>query len=268
MRERGACAAVVVFGLLGPCRADLILDDFETSTLGVLPDNWNDFATLVPGGGGPFPSTVTIDTTGPDGQPTRAAQIVRAVSTSQGIHADLTPADRITMSLDARVDAFDDETVVVRSWPLAFGFFQQTGAAIDPNRLPQAVVAIDTSTRRWLLYVQRSENQADNVLFFLSATRVVEGQWYHASIDVDALSGQIRSLVTDASGAVIIDSTRTIPQWKPQWARYDIAAAFDGEYGVNSTLGNLTTLDNIAITPAPGAMAMGLSVLCLGRRRR
>ena len=189
---------VVIAALTGSiassASAQPLSDDFESYDVGSLPGTpWQDISTRIDNPTIPAPTASVINTTGADGSPTRAVQIVDERGTSSGIFADIQPADHHVFRMDVRIDQFSD---VQGAWPGGIGLLQDENAA-DFNGDPQAVLYA-WQDRRWHLFIKNSPAGAPNSSFDLllaGLPRINVGRWYTLELEVDTQAGAFNASV-------------------------------------------------------------------------
>lgn len=242
-------------------------DDFESYDVGELPGApWLDISTRIDNPTVPSPSALVVDTTGPDGSPTKAVQIVDEIGTSSGVLSEIAHADRHVMRMDVRIDQFSDAS---GAWPGGIGFLQDEGAA-DFNGDPQAVLYA-WQDRRWHLFIKNAPASSTSGIDMLitGAPRIRPGTWYTLELKVDTQIGEFDASVFDAaSGDLLGQQSFSFPNWDPQFGEFDALAAFDGEGGATGgTFGGVSTYDNVSYIPAPPAAALAAIAVMMARLR-
>lgn len=252
-----------------PCptaRADIV-ETFESSATGQLPGApWSDISTAIDHPTVASPTGSVIETTGPSAALTRAFQISVARGTSQGIIAPITPQPIHHVAAAIRIDRHPSPAYY-GDWNASLGFIQDRPVATDINQNPQAVVYV--YLERW--YFFGATNFSSNfVNIELGPAPVVTGEWYHVELAADTTIGSFTIDVRDQSGAVQVDRTVSVPNWKMSLGAYNRLAAFDGDYSGKAAQSGQFTIDDIVYSPSPGAsLAMGaVAVVALTRRRR
>lgn len=233
--------------------AEPINDDFESYAPGTFPGApWQDVSTRIDNPTVPAPTAFVLETTGADGLPTQAVQIVDNIGTSSGVMTEIQPADRHTLRMDVRIDQFSD---VRGSWPGGIGFLQDEGAS-DFNADPQAVLYA-WQDGRWHLFVKNSPDglpirNTDRIL--AGIPRINPGTWYTLQLEIDTTTGVFDASVYNATtGELLGEDSLNFTDWDPQFGRFDAIAAFDGEGGTAGTVGGVSTYDNFSYIPAPSA---------------
>ncbi len=258
-RTLAAISTALVLALTGRHAGAAIVDTFESYVPGTFPGGaWRDIGTSAD----PSPDMPTgqvIETTGPDGAPTRAFQVHHRRTTSQGLIADIDVADRHRVRASLRVDVHPTPPRV-GDWTSAMGFFQEDGPPIDINREPQGVVYVYDGT--WYFYGATRSTNFINVR--ISDVLVMSDVWYDVTLEADTATGEFAIRVSDIGGSVLVDTSVAIPNFEPARGLYNRVAVFDGEYTTGTTAPGQFTVDNLHYVPSPGAAML----LLLGASRR
>ena len=252
----------------GAVRAD-IADDFESYQIGMVPGGaWQDASTYVVNPTNPGPTVSVIDTTNAQGNATRSVQITDGIGSSGGLMAEVAHTGTQRFEIDVRLDQQGNGSAP--NWMTAIGFVQNT-VQDDFNWMPQAFVYASTNGR-FRLYVRNADGQTGASRDFgLNGGVWSMDTWYRVQLEADTVAGVFDVTITDlVSGSVIADVSRTYAGWNPEFGQYDLVSVNDGEYGNNpGTIGNMSSYDNAAYTPAPGSVGLlGCAGLIVARRRR
>lgn len=269
--QRSSFVLVVGFSLLVslPAMSQPLVDDFESYSLGDLPGApWQDITSRLDSPTVPSPTAFVLDTTGPDGLPTKAVQIVDAIGTSSGIVSEIQPATTHSLRMDVRIDQFSDAQ---GAWPGGIGLLQDEGAA-DFNGDPQAVIYA-WQDQRWHMFVKNGPagTQTGIDVVISGVPRITLGSWYSLQLDADTTSGVFNASVFDAASGTLLGSrTLSFPGWNPAFGEFDALAAFDGEgNAAGGTHGGVSTYDNLSYIPAPATMPFAVvAAIAFARRRR
>lgn len=225
------------------CLGGVQVSDFESDQVGVFPGgSWVDIEERVVNNPTPSPTMLVVETTGADGNPTRAAQSVRAEGTS-GMFVEIDDAPSHHLEVDLRVDS----PVQQGSWAMAVGLIQDVGRG-DVNLNTQAVV-YTWFDRHMYLYLTQGLDIPGTVNLPLPDFQYEVGVWYRVLIDADGRDGVITATVLDgATGAQLTTRTHTAANWVIERGRFDAYAVFDGE--PRSAPGGVqATVDNVLYEP-------------------
>ncbi len=222
-------------------------EDFEDSTPGQLPNApWLDVVTRIDRPTVPSPTALVVETTDVDGQPTQAVQLLDAIGTSQGILAEFDPSSGHRVTARVRIDQFSDAPG--GPWPIAVGVLQ-SGPEDDFNLNPHAVIYA-FGDGNWYLFVSSGAGGPGALNAVITAPPIVEGTWYALTLEIDAIRGNFRAVVSDPStGRILGETTSSVAQWDPDFGQYDAVAVFDGEYGTMGTQGGTTVVDDLTYEP-------------------
>lgn len=263
--------AIGASALCVTCAAGDIYDNFESYQIGGSPGGiWVDASSYIQNPTNPGPTVSMIQTIDANGNDTRAVQINDALGTSGGIAGQVERQQIQRFESDIRFDQASDGNYP--NWVIASGFFQVTDEP-DLISMPQAVVYALNTSRRFRLYVHNADGQGGRTLDVALGSATWDfDHWYRVSLEVDTETGAFTSTVIDLeSGEIIIDNTRTMNGWNPEFGQYDLISVNDGEYGTNTgTRGNVVSIDNARYIPSPGAVSLigACGVVCASKRRR
>jgi len=257
----GAVAVAALFtpALGGPVPVPSpFIEDFEGYAEGQpAPSPWIDIAHRVDGTTVPAPSILVIDTSGPDGQPTKAYRHINAVGDNSGAYAPIAEARFHRLSTDVRIDQYTNNPAPAFGWPTAIGFTHDTGLP-DIDADPQALVYtwID---RRWYIFV--AGEGISGVHLLIPTPQVIDGQWVRATIQIDTLTGKIDAWIDDSQGNRVGQRTVTPSTWSTESGDFDGIVLFDGEGGSEEPgfeLGDesgIATYDNLRYDRLPDCAA-------------
>ena len=228
---------------VSPLIAQPITDDFETAATGAFPSTqWNDMIERAVNTASD-PTMLVVDTIGPDGNPTRALQSVRAHGTN-GFFRDVDTAEIHELTMDVRVDAIPTAGT---GWPVGLGFVRYSGAG-DINANPQ-IVLYSWTTRHWNFFIAPGEGRPALDLR-MSGPRYTVGRWYTAYVRLDSMSGQIDAEIRDVdTGAVLNSVSHQYVGWDPTIDQFDSVVFFDGD-GMDTAAQGQATVDNVVYTPS------------------
>lgn len=252
----GAIALATCSGFAGPVPpiASPFLEDFEGYTPGQpAPAPWIDIAHRVDGTSVPAPSILVIDTTGPDGQPTKGFRHVNAVGDNSGAYAPITESRYHRLSTDVRIDQYTNNPAPAFGWPTAIGFTHDTGQP-DIDADPQVLIYtwID---RRWYIFIAGQGISGVHVL--VPTPPVITGQWVRATIQIDTLTGKTDAWIDDPQGVRIAERSVTPANWDSESGDFDGIVLFDGE-GETPNPGDqsgIATYDNLRYDRLPDCPA-------------
>jgi len=255
--RRLALGLLAAIAFAAPARSASFSDDFESYAPGSFPSpTWIDVRQVaLPNA--PIPSAQVIATSDAFGHPTQALQTIDALSPSQGIFTPIAPADEHELAGDLRVDRYGtlgSGASPNGDWPVQLGLSQVlAGSDLCCFPTPQVGIYASTQTQGWRLYSIDAAGNATDLDLDGAASA---GSWYRVDLDVDELTGTVRSHIVDiASGLAVVDRTDVIPGWTP--TEFDAIAFFDGELsgGDVAGLGSLDKVDYAAV-PEPGTLAL------------
>lgn len=223
--------------------AQPITDDFESADLGAFPDQqWEDMLLRAVNTAS-NPTMTVIETTGPDGKPTRALQSVQAHGTN-GFYADIADASIHELTMNVRVDAIPTPGT---GWPVGLGFSRYSGAG-DINANPQ-IVLYSWTTRHWNFFIAPGEGRPALDLR-MSGPRYTVGRWYTAWVRVNSDTGQIDAQIRDAQTDQVLNSiSHQYAGWDPQLDRFSSVVFFDGDQ-LTTPAQSQATVDNVVYTPS------------------
>ncbi|MFT5423955.1 MAG: hypothetical protein ACI89L_001747 [Phycisphaerales bacterium] len=251
-----------------PALGQAFTDDFEGYDTGQLPGSpWVDVNTRIDNPTVASPSARVVNTTGPDGEPTRAVRTAREFGTSSGILREINPAESHSLTMDVRIDRFTDAPGI--NWPGGIGFLQDLGAE-DLNQDPQAILYA-YSDQRWHLFIKNGGANGTGIDLLLNATPTIQlAKWYTLQVDANTETGAFSATVYDATTNQRLGGVNhTFADWDPAVGQFDAIAAFDGDANGGGNFPGRSTFDNVKYIPAPGPASLFLlSGLALGARRR
>ncbi len=224
-------------------------ESFEDVLVGEQPGApWLDIVDRIDDPSVPSPTAAVIDTVGADGEPTRALQFQDAIGTSQGIFAEVDPADHHRVTANIRVDQYTDAADGM-AWPIAVGL-AQSGMGGDPSDDPHALVTV-LADGSWHLRILNGRSDAPELDMTLLFPEVELDRWYQVSLEAETATGSFHVELHDpATGDLLGEQVALAPVWDDNYAAYDAIAFFDGEYGVRGgTQGGQATVDDIAYEP-------------------
>lgn len=246
-----------------------IADDFESYAVGSFPSaNWQDAAAVSPSGmlPPPNPSCSVGTTTNALGQPTRALHLDGSwVGSASGIYRSVPTVAAYTVSMDVRTDAYGDgATDNASDWPWMMGVsrYDVNVQAGGWNSLQMYSTNMSHDFRGYAI------SQTDYQDFPLGVT-MVTGVWYHVQIDVDAVTGSIRSRIWDAAtNAQLHDSLVQMATWTAADGLFDAVTINQGELSASSSAD--VWVDNVNVqVPEPTSLALlALGGLLLSRRAK
>jgi len=253
---------------VGVVSADII-DDFESYTIGSVPGGiWQDASSFISNPTNPGPTVSVIGTNDANGNATRAVQINDGIGSSGGLIAGVSTSATQRFEIDVRLDQQGNGSAP--NWMTAIGFVQNT-VQDDFNWMPQAFVYA-SGNGRFRLFVQNADGQGSASRDFgLNGGVWSMDTWYRVALEADTVNGVFDVTITDlVSGNVTADISRTYAGWNSDFGMYDLVSVNDGAYGNNpGSIGNMSSYDNAAYTPAPGVlMVLGCSGLIATRRQR
>ncbi len=256
-----ALAAFSVFARGGPAAEPVpspFLEDFEAYTADQpAPPPWIDIAFRVDGTSVPAPSILVVDTTGPDGLPTRAYRNINAVGDNSGAYAPFAEARYHRLSTDVRIDQFTNNPAPHFGWPSAIGFTHDTGQP-DIDADPQVLVYAWLD-RQWYLFLGGVGMPSRNLRIITPP--IVEGEWVRVSIQLDTLTGRTDAWIDDADGNRLGQRSTTPTPWETEVGEFDGIVLFDGEGGVGQPgfvpgdQSGIATYDNLRYDRLPDCPA-------------
>jgi hypothetical protein len=228
--------------------AQPISDNFENAAPGTFPDqSWQDMQLRAVNTASD-PTMTVIETTGPDGQPTRALQSARAHGTN-GFFADVDEAEIHELTMDVRVDAIPTPGT---GWPVGLGFVRYSGSG-DINANPQ-IVLYSWTTRHWNFFIAPMEGRPALDLR-MSGPRYTVGRWYTAWVRLQSSTGRIDAEIRDPqTGDVLNSISHTYAGWDPQVDQFSSVVFFDGDR-MDTPAQSQATVDNIVYTATPPCIA-------------
>jgi hypothetical protein len=228
--------------------AQPIADDFESSPVGAFPDLlWEDMLLRAVNTASD-PTMTVIETTGPDGEPTRALQSARAHGTN-GFFADVEEAAIHELTMDVRVDAIPTPNT---GWPVGLGFVRYSGAG-DINANPQ-IVLYSWTTRHWNFFIAPMEGRPALDLR-MTGPRYTVGRWYTAWVRLESQTGQIDAEIRDPqTGEVLNSISHQYDGWDPQVDQFSSVVFFDGDQ-MTTPAQSQATVDNIVYVATPPCLA-------------
>lgn len=153
-------------------------------------------------------------------------------------------------------------------WAMQLTFAHNASASYDVT--PQAGIYASSLTQTWRLFLIGEIALSADIDLGLAAS---VGTWYRVSLEADALTGTFHTQISDiASGAPLLNDTRTIPGWTPTEASWDSIAFFGGD--LTGTTANQAVVDNVNISssvPEPSSLPLliaGLATAAAGRAVR
>ena len=226
--------AIVVF----PVSAQPMTDDFESASPGNFPaEQWGDMFDRAERTSS-NPTMLVIETTGADGEPTLAAQSVRAHGTN-GFYLDVEHAEIHELTMDVRVDALATPGT---GWPVGVGFSRYSGAG-DINANPHAVIYSWTD-RNWNLFIAPGEGRPA-VDERIIGPRLIVGRWYTAYISMNTVTGAFVAEIRDAvTGETLNSVSHQYTGWDADVDRFNSIVFFDGDSD-NSPAQGQATVDNV-----------------------
>ncbi|MFK7760152.1 MAG: GC-type dockerin domain-anchored protein [Phycisphaerales bacterium] len=219
--------------------SDPVINDFESDQTGSFPGgSWVDIQERVINNPTPAPTMLVVETTGPDGNPTHAAQSGIATGTN-GMFIPIEDSPVHRFEIDLRVDS----PIQANSWAMAVGLIQDIGEE-DVNLNTQAVV-YTWSDRRMYLFVTQGFDVPGTVNLRMPNFLYNVGVWYKIIIEADGREGVITATVNNAeTGEQLSTRTYNASQWIVDRGRFDAYGVFDGE-AMAATTGMQATVDNV-----------------------
>jgi hypothetical protein len=230
-------------------------DSVGTFTSSSFPQGWLDFAAVDPPSDAQQPSAVVINTTDAHGHTTKALATLPAVAGAQGILRPTDSTNYYATHADVRIDQFGDTdptgavedpnnpgfllcgcpdgTEDLLDWPISVGFLDVGANPTNPAEAPIAAIAASTETHTWHLFAVTANTIADIDL----GLTVEEGKWYGVEVDLNAETGALHGVITDATlGTTLADKMVFLTD--PQYGTYNpkVDGVFDTEAYMNSEL--------------------------------
>jgi hypothetical protein len=245
MRARMVLLATVVCLTSYPAAAGTGDDDFESYVTDTFPlPFWNDagLADRVTPLPPPLPSATIVDTTGANGQSTKALSFGPAVATPQGIIRSIPASSLYSAAADVRIDQYADNAMeTVRTWPVTVGF-SRFAPALNVAFMDNIGVYAATATQGWRLYAFSASYNLD---IDLGAAAQI-GQWYRIQVDIDVAARSVRAIIRNAqTSAILADVATPIPEADPDDLAFDLFTIVDGELEKTTTIPNLAVVDNV-----------------------
>lgn len=269
--KRYKAVAQLGFILAAPAalQAAPIVDDFESYAVGAFPSaKWQDTGSNSPNGTlpPPAPSCTVGDTLDAFGQPTRALHLDNSwVGSASGIYCSVPSVSNYTVSMDVRTDAFGaGATDNASDWPWMMGVSRFDAGNQAGGWHSLQMYGTDMS-HDFRAYAIADADYQDFPLGVAMQTAV----WYRVQIDVDAISGSIRSRIWDAATSTqLADSTVQMPGWTAADSVFDVVTINQGELSAATSAD--VWVDNVTVgTPEPSSVAMlAIGGLLLARRAR
>lgn len=245
MKKTCRTAVLAICALASHAAAQTVIsDDFESYSTGAFPaPDWLDVAEVPDPPLAPVPSCLVETTTGPDGQPTQAVSTIEFMGAAQGFYRFVPLSKRYIVSADVRVDRFVDRAYSeVSDWTWEVGVGQYVPGE-DFCCTPQVGIYGSAFTQGWRLFVVGTGGAYADIDLEVP---VDIGRWYHVEMDLDAVTGAVRSRIADAAtGEQLCDRLDVIAGWTDADGKFDVVNFFESDYGDDATESNLCVIDNV-----------------------